>query len=189
MMRVACNDYVFVCVLYVYPRLHVAGETCSASPLIAPGAWSCAASPLRGCWIWLPQHCSPSLIHGCVALVPELPWARATQTQGRESPWGLQGMHVPSPSLTYISLIWIFLHQIKCRVLVCPLWVRQTCPNMNLAQQISFCCANTWLFSTSALASIVSASSKYSSDSSRNQVQGKTALPCRKEQRTLLALH
>lgn len=56
---------------------------------------------LQGCWMWLPSYCSlSSPIH--VAPVSELSWARATQTQGRESPWGPQGMHVSSPSLTYI---------------------------------------------------------------------------------------
>lgn len=164
---------VCVCVLHIHTCLHVAGETCSASLLIG----------------LVQPHLYKATGFGSPNTV--LPVARSAATQLPCQSCSEPGSHrpradrmcVPSPSLTYILPLWIFLDPTKCRVLVCPLWVRETCPSMNSALMLSFCCPNTRLFSMSALVydptSTKSASSKSTLDSSRNRVQERTAFSCR----------
>lgn len=123
---------------------------------------------------------------------------RAAQSQGHPASgerWsmGSLGTSVPSSSLTHKQLLklssssspcqilCVFLDSIKCRFLVCHLWVRETYTSMSVALMISLCCPATWLVWMSALvyglAYVIPVSFSSTADFSRNGVQGRTAFP------------
>lgn len=131
----------------------------------------------------------------CGRAVSGLPWIMATQPQGRDGPWGSLGTWVPSSSLTHklllklsssfspCQILCIFLDSIKCRFLVCQLWVREMYTSMSVALTICFCCPTTWLVWISALvyglAYVIPVSFSSTAEFSKKRVQGRTAFSCK----------
>lgn len=125
---------------------------------------------------------------------------RAALSQGHPAPgerWfmGSLGTWVPSSSLTHklllklssffspCQILCIFLDSIKCRFLVCHLWVREMYTSTSVALLISFCCPTTWLVWISALvyglAYVIPVYFSSTAEFSKKRVQGRTAFSCK----------